>query len=346
MNPRQILAMAWLGALLEPGRAVDAQALPISFGQAQTVGQAEELGSVMDAALGPDGSVYVVDFSNSRVVAFSPGGERRWSFGRRGRGPGEFQMPYRVDVRRDGTVFVYDAGVGEVTTISPEGRMLQRYRLPFPLTQADNLVALDDLLLFSGTTADPTGSTGAIHRFQMDGPELKYAGSFGAVPVTRDPRVLQQWGAGALVRGSTGSIWYTRRVPYEVYRFTPSGRQRAVIRPPFRTRGTPDDAIRVEGGARRVTYTATDAIVETPGPAWELPGGVLLVTRVRGDEQFWDVFTVSGRYLGAHPVPDHWEIIAGYDATRGVLWVTGTQNDNTVLYRVPVTLSTPHTRRR
>lgn len=343
---RQRGALVWLGALLGVSTMADAQALPVSFGQAQVVGRGEGLGTLMDAAVGPDGGVYVVDYSNSRIVAFSPDGMRRWSLGRRGRGPGEFQMPYRIDVRQDGTVFVYDMGAGEVTTVSSQGRMLQRYRLPFPLTQADKLVALGDVLLISGTTADPTGSTGGIHRFRMDGPELTYAGSFGAVPVARDARVLQQWGAGALVRGSTGSLWYTRRVPYEVYRFSPDGRRRAVIRPPFRTVGTPDDAIRVEGGRRRVTYTATDAVVEVPGPAWELPGGLLLVTRLRGGEQFWDVFTVSGRYLGAHPVPGEQEVIAGYDASRRVLWVTGTQGDESVLYRVPVTLSTPAPRRR
>ncbi|HYW12048.1 MAG TPA: hypothetical protein VE871_08825 [Longimicrobium sp.] len=54
---------------------------------------------------------------------------------------------------------------------------------------------------------------------------------------------------------------------------------------------------------------------------------------------------MSGRFLGSHRLPDYWESIAGYDAERSVLWVAGTQNDESVLYRVPTTLSAPPARR-
>lgn len=339
---RLLLAVA--GALVASG-PLPAQTPSISFGQEQVVGRAQEMGDIMAAGVGPDGGVYAVDRVNARIVAFDAEGRHRWTVGRRGRGPGEFQIPYRVDVRPDGTVFVYDRGTQEVTAFSPQGRLVERYRMPFPLVQVDNLVALTNELLISGTTADPTGRGGGIHRFRLTRPELRYAGSFGALPVARDPMVLQLWGAGSIVRGSTGSIWYTRRLPYEVYRFDVSGRQRTLIRPPFRARGTPDDAIRVVRGEARTSFSDTGAEVEVPGPAWELPGGLLLVTRTSPRTRAVDVFTVSGRYQGSISYPAHWDFVAGFDVQRRVLWVAGTQADEPVLYRVPVSLSTPSTRR-
>jgi hypothetical protein len=318
---------------------VSAQRLPISFGAPQVVGEDAELGSIIAAQATPDGGVVAVDHVNARIVAFDPEGRPRWSAGGRGRGPAEFQTPYRVDVRRDGSVLVYDLGTSEITELSAAGAYRSRWRMPFPLTQVDALVAAGDALLVSGTTTHPDGMRHGIHRFEVDGPALRHTGSFGPLPPVRDPAVLQAWGAGPLVRGSTGSVWYTRRIPYEVYRFDAAGRQRALIRPPFGTRGTPDDAIRVEREGRSTSFSSTGARVEIPGPAWELPGGLLLVSRIAPGERHWDLFTVAGgRYRGSFPLPAEWEAIAGYDAARRTLWVIGTRADVPVLYRVPLVL--------
>ncbi len=346
--PLRLCTLVVTGALFGGTGTATAQQLPISFGQERVVGRAEGLGSITATEVAPDGSVYVVDHVNSRIVAFDAEGRRRWVMGRRGRGPGEFQIPYRIGVRPDGMIFVYDIGTGEVTAVSPAGAFAARYRMPFPLSQVDGMVALDGELLISGTTRHPPARNRGIHRFRVHGPELRHVASFGPLPVARDPAVLQMWGAGALVRGPTGTIWYTRRLPYEVYAFDASGRQLRVIRPPFRTRGTPDDAILVERTAGSITFSDTEAYVEVPGLAWELPRGMLLVSRVRPGVRFWDIFTTSGRFVRSIQLAGHWHAIIGYDVRRGVLWISGSHQDEPVLYRVPVTLSnqsTPSRRR-
>jgi hypothetical protein len=337
--PRELRSLLIAGCL-SVACGASAQQLPVSFGQDQVVGREEELGSIMDAQVGPDGSVYVADHVSTRIIAFDPEGRRRWALGRRGRGPGEFQIPYRLNVRADGTVFVYDMGTGEVTSLSPEGRYLNRYPLPFRLSQVDNLVALDGELLIAGTTTHGPAASRGVHRFRIDGRELRHSGSFGALPTVRNRQVLEMWGAGPVMRGSSGMIWYTRRLPYEVYGFDASGRQRVVLRPPFRTRGTPDEAIRVERSGRTTQFSSTSAYVEVPGPALELPGGLLLVSRIRPGERFWDIFSTTGRFRGSYRRPAGWEGVAGYDPRRGVLWVTGTHQDEPVLFRVPVEFTT------
>jgi len=69
---------------------------PIRLEQTQTYGAAEEpeeamLAGVRSAAVDDDGVLYVLDRENHRIVAFEPDGEIRWTAGRQGEGPGEFQ---------------------------------------------------------------------------------------------------------------------------------------------------------------------------------------------------------------------------------------------------------------
>ncbi len=56
----------------------------------------------------PDGNIYVVDNRNRRIQTFTPDGEFRSMWGRRGPAPGELQYPSGIAVSADGRVFVVD----------------------------------------------------------------------------------------------------------------------------------------------------------------------------------------------------------------------------------------------
>jgi hypothetical protein len=73
---------------------------------------------------GRDGSIYVIDRPNHRVVAFDSVGGHRWSVGREGGGPGEFQWPFGVAVGADGTVEVMDIGNRKIERIAADGEYL------------------------------------------------------------------------------------------------------------------------------------------------------------------------------------------------------------------------------
>lgn len=78
----------------------------------------------VQAAVGRDGTVYVLDAGNFRVQAFDRDGGFLRQFGAPGRGPGTFSRPRGIAVDGDGLVYVSDATFGNVQVFSPRGELL------------------------------------------------------------------------------------------------------------------------------------------------------------------------------------------------------------------------------
>lgn len=113
----------------------------------------------VDAAVAPDGTLYVLDAGNFRVQAFDRDGRFLRAFGKVGSGPGQFSRPRGIAVDRDANVYVTDAGFGNVQLFDSTGRLLLalgerglddapgRYRLP------------------SGVAVDETGRVYVVDQF-------------------------------------------------------------------------------------------------------------------------------------------------------------------------------------
>lgn len=76
------------------------------------------------AAVGADGSVYVVDSGNFRVQKFTPEGRYLLSFGQIGRRLGQFSRPKGIAVDDEGKVFVIDAAFGNFQIFDSSGQLL------------------------------------------------------------------------------------------------------------------------------------------------------------------------------------------------------------------------------
>jgi hypothetical protein len=311
---------------------------PLSVAASTIVGEDAAFAEITGGAVGNDGAVYVVDRLQCRVYAFSAAGRLLWTTGRKGDGPGEYRMPYRVAASPDGSVLVYDLAIGEVTRLTMAGRFVERSRFPFRFQVLDKIVAQAGgrLVVAGYSNAGERVRKFGLHRFVARGGQLVHEGSFGPLPPVRDTSLLRYWGAGDAALAPNGDILFSLRLPYHLYRYDALGRQLRSFTPPFRLRGHPEDVLRLERDSRGERISDTGNQIEEPGPVTELAGGWLLSIRRIPHGGLWDLFDRSGSYVGTRRSPAGANGLIGADVTRGILWFAGTRDDAPVLVRVQI----------
>ena len=81
-----------------------------------------------DVAIAPDGSIYATDgYGNARVHHFSSEGSLLESWGRPGRGDGEFCIPHGIWVHSDGRIFVVDRENNRIQIFNMVGGFLDQW---------------------------------------------------------------------------------------------------------------------------------------------------------------------------------------------------------------------------
>lgn len=81
-----------------------------------------------DVAVTNDGSFYVSDgYSNSRIIKFSASGKYLFQWGKKGSGPGEFDIPHAVDLDEKGNVYVADRENNRVQVFNANGKFLKAF---------------------------------------------------------------------------------------------------------------------------------------------------------------------------------------------------------------------------
>jgi DNA-binding beta-propeller fold protein YncE len=83
-----------------------------------------EFNLARDAAVAPDGRVYVVDTGNFRIQVFDRDGRFLKAFGGVGRQPGNFARPREIAIDAEGRVYVSDAAFGNMQIFDAEGQLL------------------------------------------------------------------------------------------------------------------------------------------------------------------------------------------------------------------------------
>ena len=81
-----------------------------------------------DIAFAANGDFYVADgYGNSRVVKFSRAGNYLFAWGKRGTGPGEFNIPHSVAVDSHDTVYVSDRENNRIQIFDKNGKFLRQW---------------------------------------------------------------------------------------------------------------------------------------------------------------------------------------------------------------------------
>lgn len=82
-----------------------------------------------DIAFASDGSIYVSDgYGNNRIAKFSSEGTFLLDWGRKGTGPGEFDLPHSVAVDAQGLVYVADRSNARIQVFDANGKFLKMWK--------------------------------------------------------------------------------------------------------------------------------------------------------------------------------------------------------------------------
>jgi len=112
----------------------DSFKIRIVFKEELSIGQVEGdenymFGAGISFTTDEDGYFYVTDFSNSRIIKYSPNGEYILSFGRKGQGPGEFQNMSVPRFDKEGFLYVTDSNNRRISFFNKDGEFIRQIPL-------------------------------------------------------------------------------------------------------------------------------------------------------------------------------------------------------------------------
>ena len=142
-------------------------------------GGEEPFGRIADIEIGEDGAVYVLDALSRTIRVFDDAGNEVDTFGQRGEGPGEFERPNQLVWGPGGQLWVFDPGVGRLTSFTADGDLVGTARpVELPLVFAFALGFSGDTLRWVGMTSPDIANpaAGRVETQVMDG-EVRPLGS-------------------------------------------------------------------------------------------------------------------------------------------------------------------------
>jgi len=154
----------------------DGTELVMTLGEKEVTGTDDEhFGRPTDIAFLPDRSFLVSDgYVNGRIVKFDQDGEFLMEWGRRGTGPGEFNLVHCVTVDAAGRVYVADRNNRRVQVFDENGTFLEMWE---GIRRPSHLMIDENQTLWMGD-----GEINRMVQYDLDGRLLTYWGVQGRFP--------------------------------------------------------------------------------------------------------------------------------------------------------------------
>ncbi|MGB7738716.1 MAG: peptidyl-alpha-hydroxyglycine alpha-amidating lyase family protein, partial [Steroidobacteraceae bacterium] len=104
--------------------------LLMALGEARVAGNDDtHFDKPTDVAVAKDGTFFVSDgYGNSRVLHFAADGKLRKTWGTKGTGPGEFDLPHGIAIDERGRVLVADRSNARVQVFDTSGKFLDQWQ--------------------------------------------------------------------------------------------------------------------------------------------------------------------------------------------------------------------------
>lgn len=200
----------------------DSAKAPIRLTREQTYGTRDGpeetlLGNIRGVNVDSKGIVYVLDEGNSRLVAFNPNGSVRWSNGRQGEGPGEFNTPIGMVLADSGRIFVADQVGRSVDVWSTDGEFLEQHSLAEQDIGPVNLIGYAEGYLI----ASETGFGSEPQKIHALNPET--ASIVHSFPLNTNVDVPERMGMSVSVTTVGDTVYVSGIDEYSLQQFTVEG---------------------------------------------------------------------------------------------------------------------------
>lgn len=168
------------------------------------------------------GVIHVAEYRDGLIKKFSEDGAFITAFGGKGQGPGEFSGLLQLAFDRDGVLLVYDFASKRLSRFTTDGDYLSEITIPTTHVPAGFAVdAFNHLYLsFYNHRQDRV-----IHKYSSTGELLASFGlplAFKNKPSFNELDIQNKISGGSILLAED-AVWFSRRNPYEIMKFSHAG---------------------------------------------------------------------------------------------------------------------------
>lgn len=192
----------------------DGKQLVMTLGERLVKGEDEKhFGRPTDIAWLPDGTFFVSDgYINTRVVKFDKNGKFLMTWGTKGKGPGQFDLPHSIDIDAQRHVYVADRSNSRIQVFDENGKYLSEW---------DNIRQPYHIMVTTGGGNDNTqylwvadGVSNKFLKYDLKGHLLYSWGTYGSFPGAF-------WGVHQFSIDSAGNLYAAETFGGRTQKFVP-----------------------------------------------------------------------------------------------------------------------------
>ena len=189
----------------------------MTLGTAGVSGDSETtFNGVSDIAIAANGNIFVSDgHVNNRVLKFSPDGKFIKQWGKKGSGPGEFNVPHTLAFDSQGRLFVGDRSNSRIQLFDQEGKFLEEWK---QFSRPSGIyITKDDVMLVADSDSNAKQNAGWFRGIRIG--SAKTGKLTALIPDTEAyPDSLERWDPSGVVKSvSTGPEGVTIDAAGNVY---------------------------------------------------------------------------------------------------------------------------------